>query len=114
MAVDTFNPTLPPQEEPSGQGTLRAREIKFGDGYSASFGDGLNNEEQTWPMTYVGTDAEIAPILAFVRAHKGYISFYWTPPFGEQGYYQVKTYTIVPAAAGNAKLNITLVQVFRP
>jgi len=112
--VDTFAPAIPPQEEPSANGVFRTTDIKFGSGYSQSYGDGINNEEQTWPLTFVGTNAEIQPILDFMRAHKGYVSFYWTPPFGVQGYYQVKGYGIVPAAAGNAKLSVTLVQVFRP
>lgn len=112
--VDTFNPPIPPQEGPSGEVNYNAVDVRFGEGYVASFTEGMNEEFQSWPLTWKGTDTEIQPIVDFFRAHKGYISFYWTPPFGVQGLYRVKNFAITPEAAGNASVSATFMQVYAP
>lgn len=110
----TFAPAIPPQSGPSGSKKFTVNKIKFGDGYTSRFGEGINDSEQNWPLSWKGTDAEITAIKNFFDAHKGYIAFYWTPPFGVQGLYVVEEYGLVPEAAGNATLNATLVQTFHP
>lgn len=111
--VDTFNPTIPPQEEPSGDISYRLSESQFGDGYRQIVGDGLNVKVQKWPLTWKGTVAEVDPIRDFFDAHIG-ISFYWTPPNGVQAKFLVKGYQEIPAAAGNMTLVATLEQMYTP
>lgn len=112
--TETFNPPIPPQEGPSGDQIFAVHEIRFGEGYVSTFGEGMNEKVQVWPLTWKGTDAEIEQIKDFFDARKGVESFFWTPPFGVQGYYIVKKYTITPEAAGNASLSATLEQRFAP
>ena len=110
----TFTPVIPPQEGPNGSVRYTMTEIRFGDGYISSIGEGLNPKSQAWPLTWKGTNAEIQSIIDFFDLHTGYKRFLWTPPFGVQGYYCVKEYGIVPEAAGNASLTATLEQRFAP
>jgi phage-related protein len=112
MAV--FNPVIPPQEEPSGDVRFNTTSVKFGEGYEQNAGNGLNPKIQNWPLTWVGSDAEINSIIDFFDAHEGWMSFQWLPPKGPMARFVVKRYTHIPAAAGNAKLNATLEQVFYP
>lgn len=112
--MDTFSPPIPPQEGPSGEVKFNVTEIGFGDGYVSSFGEGMNNRIQSWPMVWRGTDAEILPIRDFFDDHSGFVRFLWTPPHGTQGQYVVKSYTLVPEAAGNAQISATLIQRFGP
>jgi len=111
--VDTFAPTLPPQEEPTGDVSYRLTESQYGDGYRQIVGDGLNPRVQKWPLIWKGTNAEIQPIKDFFDAHIG-VSFYYTPPNGTQGRYICKGYQDIPAAAGNGTVSATLEQTFAP
>jgi phage-related protein len=97
-----------------GQGSFAVQEARFGDGYRQTVGDGLNNESQTWPVSLVGREAYIRPVLEFLRARKGAISFYWTPPLGEQGFYLCTAYTINAHGAGVYTLTATFEQTFQP
>lgn len=112
MAV--FNPPVPPQEDPQGATTFNVSRIRYGDGYEGALGEGMNEKIQDWPVTFVGTDAEIIPIRDFFDQHRGYVRFQWTPPLGVQGWYRVESYTIIPSSAGNAKITATLHQVYAP
>ncbi len=81
----------------SGQGVFRTRSARFGDGYVQDAGDGLNNEMQTWTHSASDLDSDtLDEIMYFLRAHKGYKKFYWTPPNGVQGCYVCKQYTMNP------------------
>ena len=56
---------------------------KFGDGYEQRVGDGINLRPRKYSLTFnTRTDAEIAPILAFLRARNGTQAFDWTPSDG--------------------------------
>jgi phage-related protein len=93
--TDTFN-VQQPLVGPTGTGTFRLRTAQFGDGYMQVTPDGPNADVQSWPLTWLCTGSEGATLMAFFRAHIG-VSFFWTPPLGVQGYYQVMPgYTIVP------------------
>lgn len=98
--ADTFN--WRPETQPNGDITFAEVRAQFGDGYAQRMADGLNTERQSWPLTFRGPEAEVAPIIAFLRlnAHK---SFLWTPPMpgGVEGHYQHTGYTVVPHGSGN-------------
>jgi len=99
--TDTFN--WPPLVGPAGAGTFRVRSNQFGDGYKQVVADGLNTESQSWPLTFLGYNAKVAPILAFLRAHPGYVPFYWTPPLGVRGLYTCAGYVLTPQGGDASK-----------
>lgn len=110
----TFSPAIPPQSGPSGQKKFSINKIQFGEGYTSRSGQGINSDEQQWPLSWKGVASEITPIKDFFDTHKGYIAFNWTPPLGVAGLYVVEEYSLIPEAAGNYTLNATLVQAFHP
>ena len=77
---DVFNWT--PQVDPQGQTTFRVRSAQFGDGYTQSVGDGINNRVDSWPLSFEGDAAYVQPIKDFLDSHAGAQSFQWTPPLG--------------------------------
>ncbi len=109
-----FDPPIPPQIGASGTVEFNVKELRFGEGYVGSFGEGINNKRNVWPLTFHGTEEEIMPIKEFFDDHKGYISFYWTPPLGVQGLYRVKSYMPTADGAGNYRLTATLEEYFAP
>jgi phage-related protein len=112
MATETF--TWRAVNTAAGQVTLRTLSAQFGDGYSQAAGDGLNNKVQSWPLQFAGRQAEILAIQDFLDRHKGYKSFYWTPPLGVQGLYRVPEYSPVADKGGIYTLSATFVQSFAP
>jgi len=61
----------------------RVRRVAFGDGYEQRAGDGINNNLQTWDLTFSKrTDTEIEEILAFLTVAGGVALFDWEPPAG--------------------------------
>lgn len=53
---------------------------RFGDGYEQRVGAGINNDPETWSLSFTGNRAEIDPIEQFLRNHNGYIAFDWKTP----------------------------------
>lgn len=77
--------------------------------------DGLNNKVQAWTVTKTDVYAsELSPITAFLDAHGGYQSFYWTPPDGVQGLYRCAEYSVNPAQAGLRSFSGVFQEVFAP
>ncbi len=109
---DVFNWT--PQVDPQGQTTFRVRSAQFGDGYTQSVGDGINNRIDSWPLSFEGDAAYVQPIKDFLDSHAGAQSFQWTPPLGAPALFRCTTYTLTPHAAGNYGLSATFQQVFVP
>ena len=102
------------QANASGGGEFRTLKIPFGEGYSQEAEDGLNNDVQKWTVTYSEYKAKVATVLAFVRAHKGAIPFFWTPPMGVVGYYKCKSYKQVDQGGGYWDLVMEFEQGFQP
>ncbi len=111
---DTFTHCATP--DTNGTVTLRTRVAQFGDGYSQAVADGINNNVNAWALTFRGLLADMRPIAAFLDAHAGYVSFYWTPPglTAVQGLYRAPSYTLQPGGADTWTLQTTFQQVFAP
>lgn len=113
MAI--FAPPIAPQEGADGTHRHRSRSIKFGDGYLAIAGEGINTKEESWSVTYRGTDAEINPIKEFLDVHGTHLSFTWTPPNGVTGnFLALDGYKESPSSAGNNQLSVTLYRRYFP
>lgn len=112
--VDTF--TWTPDDGPTGDIDFRVRTAKFGDGYEQVIGDGLNIRTEKWPLKFDRAQADIVPIKAFLDAHPGYISFWWTPPgpAAAQGLYRCTGYTIAPRSGLQVTLACRFEQAFAP
>ena len=82
--------------------------VKFGDGYDQRGPKGLNNEMDSYPLTFRLPDADIDIILEFLRSHKGYIAFQWTPPDRETGVFTCKAFSgPKEIAPGHSELKCT-------
>lgn len=110
--MDTF--TWKPIGTPTGTSTFAVKKAQFGDGYSQEAADGINNESQSWPLQFAGSKAEMLALVAFLRAHAGYIGFYWTPPLGVQGIYKAPSFSPTPQGGDVYTVSATFEQKFAP
>lgn len=91
----------------------RVLTAQFGDGYEQRVGDGINTRPRTWRLSFnTRTDAEIAPILAFLRARNGVEAFDWTDPDGVAGKFVCREWQRTPVKFGVNNLSATFVEVF--
>lgn len=112
MAIEIFE--WVPDDEATSDGTFRVRKCQFGDGYAQVSGDGPNSEEAPWSLTFGGTEAEMAPILSFVRRHDGHRSFLWTPPGDDLGLYRCPTFRRQRKPGGLVVLSLTFERAYHP
>lgn len=111
--TDTF--TWIPLVQPQGAVKLRTRAAQFGDGYRQVVGDGINVKTQSWPFSWIGTDAQMLALTNFLDAHGGSKSFYFTPPGSAVPvYFTCDSYTPVPYGGGVTMVSATFVQAFKP
>lgn len=104
MAIETF--TWRTQGQPEGSFNQRVRVAKFGDGYEQVAADGINPEQQSWPLSFSGLESEMLPILSFVRRHV-IKSFVWTPPYGKQGLYRIASDSIRATPVGGKTMTVS-------
>jgi len=110
MATPVF--TWSPSLEIVGTTNYKVRSAQFSDGYTQTVADGINNQWDTFPLTFVGKSSKIAPIKAFLDATKGYQSFFWTPPLRAQGLFRCDSPTIQPHGADTYTLTVNFTEVF--
>ena len=110
MTTETF--AWAPQLNAQGATTYRVLKAQFGDGYSQRAPDGINNEVQSWPLSFTGTGAYVTPIRDFLRRHGGAGRFAWTPPLGEAGLYVCGGFNLMPLGGDKYTLSATFEQVF--
>jgi phage-related protein len=112
MAIERF--TWQTEKGATGDIKQRVRSKQFGDGYSQSVSDGINNKTQSWPISHTGNAARIKEVIAFLDRHQGAKAFLWTPPLGELGLYKCTGYQ--PANKGGSvyTLTATFEQTFHP
>ncbi|MBF6637907.1 phage tail protein [Rouxiella badensis] len=108
-----------PRVNTEGDITQRVSSIQFGDGYKQETGDGINGEQGSWPLQFVGDWDYIVGIRNFLREHKGYVAFMWRNPMFELGLYKCNGHKINATgknAAGDAmyQLSATFETAFRP
>jgi len=111
--MQTF--TWLPRSEPQGRITQRVLTAKFGDGYTQRAADGIHNSTQSWPLLFVGSAEQIAPIKTFLDAHASWQSFLWTPPLGQPGAWRSQDgYQLTAKPGGNYELSVTFEEVHLP
>ncbi|AIC20569.1 phage minor tail [Pseudomonas chlororaphis] len=112
MAIETF--WWPTQRAETPEITYRVRTAQFGDGYKQLAGDGPNNKEDSYPISFVGQKAKVQEIMAFLDRHAGAKAFLWTTPLGEQGLFTCKNPAPTPMGGGIFKLTATFERAFHP
>jgi phage-related protein len=113
VAIETFSWRV--QGQPEGSLNQRVRKAQFGDGYKQVTGDGINPENQSWPLSFTGNKKDMQPLLDFVRQHTTK-SFIWTPPMGGKGLYRVVADSIraVPVGGVVVSISATFEQAYAP
>lgn len=73
------------QASPTGTASFSTIDAQFGDGYSQSAADGINNKGQSWSVRLRGLDSpgcvqteNMLAVEAFLDARGGWQSFEWT------------------------------------
>jgi phage-related protein len=112
MTTQVF--TWAPLVDPTGSTKFATRVAQFGDGYRQAVADGINNKADTWPLSFAGTSAEVAPIKAFLDSLQGYMSFYWTPPLRTQALFKCPDYTYQAHGGDMYTLNANFEEAFSP
>lgn len=109
MATFTWLPSRNPGEEHEPKIIAN----KFGDNYEQRVGDGINNDRETWNLSFnVRDDAEASAIMTFFKARGGTEKFTWTPPGGVAGEYVCKKWRKVPEFTDLNNITATFEQVF--
>lgn len=112
MAIETFTwKALAPADA---NVKLRNRKAQFGDGYAQVAGDGLNSREQSWNLSFGGTEAEISAIVAFLDRMAGRRAFQWKPPLYPLGLWTCEEYAPKENPGNYFTLTATFEQAFRP
>lgn len=101
-----------PAPDLNGTVSFAVRSAVFGDGYQQDVADGINNESNSWPLTFTGSEAKAREIMAFLRWHGGWQAFQWTPPLGKPGRYKCKTFNEQAHGAGAYTVTATFIQSF--
>lgn len=112
MAIERF--TWPTQNGDAPDITYRVRTSKFGGGYAQIVGDGPNNKEDSYPISYTGPKNKVQEIMAFFDRHAGAKAFLWTTPLGELGLFTCKKPVPTPMGGTVFKLTATFDRAFQP
>lgn len=113
MAADTFG--WVPDFGGSVDVTPRIRSVSFGDGYTQSVPDGINNLPETRSLTFANRDtAEINAIEAFLVAHAGVIWFWYQHPGRAAIQMKCEKWQRTDVSAGFDTLTCTFQQVYYP
>ncbi|WP_075180590.1 phage tail protein [Pantoea sp. 1.19] len=87
MAIETYKWPIQLSSGPI-EYAQAIRTARFGDGYEQAADNGINSTAIQVPMVYVGKEAEVNEIRAFLLAHT-VKAFIITPPGEEKGLYRV-------------------------
>ncbi|WP_244922708.1 phage tail protein [Xenorhabdus cabanillasii] len=111
MMIKTFD--FPARVGTSGEFEPIVRTVQFGDGYKQTSGDGINMQRESWPLSFVGAQSDIQPVMDFLREHQGWRSFKWRNPLSELGLYQAGKFTI-QANGIYFTLSVTFTRIYHP
>lgn len=90
----------------------KTTEIQFGDGYRQVVAEGINNKEESYPVTFHAYENDSKLIKAFFDRHKGVKSFFWTPPLEPIGLYSCNDAKPVAQGGGLYVWTATFVKVY--
>jgi len=113
MTYEVF--TWQPRVNAEGASAFRVLSAQFGDGYMQEAGDGINTETASWTLEFVGYESQIQPIRDFLRQHRGFKPFLWTP-HGESSprLFVAREFTVQPMGAKAITLRTKFEERFAP
>lgn len=113
MAIDEFSWCV--RTGATEELNVSTMQAQFGEGYKQIAGVGINDAQESWPVTCSGTREEMELLRAFLKAHVT-ASCWWVNPWGEKKLYRVKSDSIRPAFInGNfVEIAFTFEQAFAP
>lgn len=88
------------------------RTSKFGDGYVATAGEGVNNKQEAWEITWIGSFADCTTITTMFDTLAGYKSFYWTNPLQQIGLYKCQNPTPVELGGNTWQITGTFTKAY--
>jgi phage-related protein len=116
MAVFNFNVDA----QPSAQVGFNTINATFGDGYSMSASNGINNRAESWSISVTGIMEEncivlenVFAVMQFIDDHKGADSFEWENPLGQTNKYVCNGYSPIKRSQELVGITATFTQVFR-
>lgn len=111
----TFAPPVNPDWGYEQTNEPRILEVPFGDGYSQSAQDGINNNPETVPLTWTNTSkAEKSAIIDFLKARGGHESFLYTLPDDTvEKRYKCKQFTSMAVFFNVYNVSATFIQVYQ-
>lgn len=112
MAIEKF--TWPTERGDAPEISYRVRTAQFGGGYKQQVGDGPNNKEDSYPITFTGLKVTVLEIMDFFDRHAGAKAFLWTTPLGQLGLFTCKNPVPTPVGGGVFKLTATFERAFQP
>lgn len=108
--VETFTWKVEREVDPTIE--YRVIEAQFGDGYKQSSADGINTENAQYAIKVNAYKLEAKQIMDFFNRHKGYRSFFWTPPLGDLSLYTCTDPKPVEQGGGLYTITGTFVKSF--
>lgn len=89
-------------------------EVKYGNGYSQRAGDGFNNNQGSWNVTWQNVNAtDFATLVSAFDAYYGVDYFTWTAPGdGASKKWVVKQYTRSASSSSVYSVSATIEQVW--
>jgi phage-related protein len=109
--ADTF--TWRPDKSAPGTFDQSVRAAKFGNGYTQRAADGINNETQSWNLTFTGNKSRIAEIVKFLRKQEGYKAFIWSAPFDGPLYFICSSFNPTDLGGSAWALTATFEQTYQ-
>lgn len=80
MPLPTFIPPIAPSPGTTDKPEFKVLTADFGEGYTQSAGDGVNNVRRVLSLTWETLlPAQAAVITDFIKARRGFGIFYYTP-----------------------------------
>ena len=108
-ATFTWRPTY------GGRNTKKPKnfEAAYGDGYIQRAASGINNNPESWTLTFSERDnVDATAIMTFLDTADGVSSFYWTNMDGVQNLYICRSYSRTYDDEDKNQIQATFDQVF--
>lgn len=110
MATETFR--WPTESGESPDIKYRVKETKFGDGYTQTYAEGINNKEESYTIKVTCRKSQAVEILDFFDRQAGWKSFFWTSPLGTLGLYRCQDPKHVNIGGDKYSITGTFVKAF--
>lgn len=110
MAIETFTWVVESGVTPDI--SYRVKEAQFGDGYTQTYADGINNKAESYAITITCQKGRAKEIMDFFDRHAGWKSFFWTSPLAGLGLFKCSDPKPSPIGGDKYTITATFVKAF--